>query len=66
MKNDEKNGLVAVASLLLITILTGVLISATGKMIVLEFDGVSGRSEDCEGNFEERHLDSGRLKFFAE
>ncbi len=40
--------------------------TATGKIIVLEFDGLSGRTEDSDGNFEERHLDGGRLKFYAE
>lgn len=60
------NGIIAVSSLFLITILTGVLITATGKILVLEFDGLSGRTEDSEGNFEERHLDGGRLKFYAE
>lgn len=60
------NGIVIVSSLFLITVLTGVLITATGKAIVLEFDGLSGRTEDSDGSFEERHLDGGRLKFYAE
>ncbi len=60
------NGIVIVSSLFLITVLTGVLITATGKAIVLEFDGLSGRTEESDGSFEERHLDGGRLKFYAE
>ena len=60
------NGLIMVSSLLLITVLTGVLITATGKALVLEFDGLSGRTEDCDGRTEERHIDGGRLKFYAE
>lgn len=60
------NGIIVVSSLFLITVLTGILITATGKIIVLEFDELSGRTEDSEGNFEERHLDGGRLKFYAE
>ena len=60
------NGIIAMSSIFLITILTGVLITATGKILVLEFDGLSGRSQDSDGNFEERHFDGGRLKFYAE
>lgn len=52
------NGIIAFSSLVLITILTGVLISATGKALVLEFDGLSLRTEDSENGE--------RLKFYAE
>lgn len=60
------NGIIIVSSLVLITVLTGVLITATGKALILEFDGLSGRTENMDGSFEERHLDGGRLKFYAQ
>ena len=55
-----------ITSLTLITILTGILITATGKILVLEFDWISGHEEDSEGNFTDKHIDGGRLKFYAE
>ena len=66
MSDDNKNALILVASLLLITTLTGVLITASGKALVLEIDGLSGKREDSEGNYEERNVDGGRFKFYAE
>lgn len=66
MSDDNKNALILVASLLLITTLTGVLITASGKALVLEIDGLSGKQEDSEGNYEERNVDGGRFKFYAE
>ena len=66
MKEDSRNALILVASLLLITTLTGVLITASGKALVLEIDGLSGKKEDSEGNYEERNVDGGRFKFYAE
>ncbi len=66
MKEENKNLILIVSSLLLMTLLTGVLITASGKALVLEVDGVSGRKEDSEGNMEEQHVDGGRFKFYAE
>lgn len=66
MSDDNKNALILVASLLLITTLTGILITASGKALVLEIDGLSGKREDSEGNYEERNVDGGRFKFYAE
>ena len=66
MKDENKNMIVLVASLLIITALTGVLITASGKALVLEVDGLSGKKEDSEGNYEEQHVDGGRFKFYAE
>lgn len=66
MSDDNKNALILVASLLLITTLTGILITASGKALVLEIDGLSGKKEDSEGNYEERNVDGGRFKFYAE
>lgn len=60
------NGIIIVSSLVLITVLTGVLITATGKALILEIDGLSGRTENLDGSFEERHIDGGRLKFYAQ
>ncbi len=66
MKEDNKNVILLVASLLLLTTLTGILITASGKALVLEVDGLSGKREDSEGNYEERNVDGGRFKFYAE
>lgn len=66
MKDDNKNVILLVASLLLLTTLTGILITASGKALVLEVDGLSGKREDSEGNYEERNVDGGRFKFYAE
>lgn len=66
MKDESKSMIVLVASLLIITALTGVLITASGKALVLEVDGLSGKKEDSEGNYEEQHVDGGRFKFYAE
>lgn len=53
----HSDGLIALTSLFLITVLTGVLISATGKALVLEFNGLSIRTEDSDGE---------RLRFYAD
>lgn len=66
MKDESKSIVVLVASLLIITALTGVLITASGKALVLEVDGLSGKKEDSEGNYAEQHVDGGRFKFYAE
>lgn len=66
MKEDTKNMLVIVSSLLVMTGLAAVLITATGKILVLEVDGVSGTRGDSEGNYEEQRIDGGRFKFYAE
>lgn len=55
-----------IASLMFITVLTVVLVTASGKAIVVELDGLNSSSQDNEGNYEERHVDGGRLKFYAE
>ncbi len=66
MRDENKNLILIVASLLIITAITGVLITASGKALVLEVDGVTGRKEDSEGNYEERNVNGGRFKFYAE
>ena len=66
MKDENKSTLIIVASLLLITTLTGILITASGKALVLEVDGLTGKKEDSEGNYEERNVNGGRFKFYAE
>lgn len=63
---DNVNSITIVSSLFLITILTGILITATGKIFVLEFDGMSGSASDSDGNYKENHIDGGKLKFYAE
>lgn len=55
-----------IASLMFITVLTVVLVTASGKAIVVELDGLNSTSQDGDGNYEERHVDGGRLKFYAE
>ena len=64
--NERKDIIILVASLLILTTLTGILITASGKALVLEVDGLSGKKEDSEGNYEEQHVDGGRFKFYAE
>ena len=66
MKDENKNLIFLVASLLVMTALTGILITASGKALVLEVDGLSGKKEDSDGNYEEQHVDGGRFKFYAE
>lgn len=60
------NGIVALSSIFLITILTGVLITATGKILVLEYDGLTGGTDGTNRNFEERRFDGGRIKVYVE
>ena len=54
------------SSLVLVSVVTIVLISATGKILVLEVDGLSGHEEDSDGNFKEHHMSGGKFKFYAE
>lgn len=63
---EHAGDIVVVASFLLITVVTSILITATGKALVMEVDGLNATSQDGEGNYEERHFDGGRLKFYAE
>lgn len=64
--DDKKNTLIIISSLLVMTGLAAIIITATGKILVLEVDGVSGTRGDSEGNYEEQHIDGGRFKFYAE
>lgn len=66
MKDENKNVLILIGSLLVMTVLTGILITASGKALVLEVDGLSGMKGDSDGNYEEQHVDGGRFKFYAE
>ncbi len=59
-------GVTIISSLFLVTILTGILITATGKVFILEFDGMSGSMQDSDGNYKENHIDGGKLRFYAE
>ena len=63
---EHKNDIVLVSSLFLMTVLAGILVTATGKVLVMEVDGLNATSQDDEGNYEERHMDGGKLKFYAE
>lgn len=63
---DHGDEIFIVSTLILVTVLTTILITATGKVIVFELDGLSDQKTDQEGNTEERHIDGGRLKFYAE
>lgn len=63
---DHGDEIFIVSTLILVTVLTGILITATGKVMVIELDGISDQRTDQEGNTEERHIDGGRLKFYAE
>lgn len=63
---DHEDGLVLVSTMLMITLMTGILITATGKTIVVELDGLNSTSQDGDGNYEERHVDGGRFKLYAE
>lgn len=62
----HEDGLVLVSTMLLITIMTGIMITATGKTIVVELDGLNSTNQDSEGNIEERHVDGGKFKLYAE
>lgn len=64
--DEHISDITIVSSLLLITVLTGIIVTAAEKCLVFEFDGLTGTSRDEEGNFEERHIDGGRFKFYAE
>lgn len=66
MSENTKNVVIMVGSMLLITVLTGVLIAATGKALVLEIDGLSRKKGDSYGNYEEQDVDGGRFRFYAE
>lgn len=66
MDDQKRNVLIFGGVMLVMTVLTGVLIAATGKALVLEIDGISGKKEDSAGNYQENHVDGGRFKFYAE
>lgn len=66
MRDEKKNVIILVGSLLAMAVLTGILITASGKALVLEIDGLSGSKGDADGNYEEQHVDGGRFKFYAE
>lgn len=63
---EHEDGLVLVSTMLLITIMTGIMITATGKTIVVELDGLNSTNQDSEGNYEEHHVDGGKFKLYAE
>lgn len=64
--NKHSGEMTIIASLMFITVLTVVLVTASGKAIVVELDGLNSTNQDSEGNYEERHVDGGKLKFYAE
>lgn len=66
MKEEAINSLIIVGSLLAVVVISGLIFTASGKSLVLEVDGLSGRREDGCGNFQEQHVDGGRFKFYAE
>lgn len=63
---DHEDGLVILSTMLMITLVTGILITATGKTIVVELDGLNSTNQDSDGSYEERNVDGGRFKFYAE
>ncbi len=62
----HKDELILVSSLILLTVMTGILVTASGKALVMEFDGVNSSIQDSDGNYQEKHMDGGKLKFYAE
>ena len=66
MKEEAINSLILVGSLVAVVVVAGLIFTASGKSLVLEVDGLSGRREDGYGNFQEQHVDGGRFKFYAE
>lgn len=63
---EHVNEIVLVSSLVLVAVITGILVTASGKALVMEFDGINSSVQDGDGNYEEKHFDGGRLKFYAE
>lgn len=63
---EHKEELIVFASLLVVAVIAGILVTASGKAIVVELDGLNSTSQDGDGNYEERHVDGGKLKFYAE
>ena len=63
---EHKDELVIFGSLLVVAVIAGILVTASGKAIVVELDGLNSTSQDGFGNYEERHVDGGRFKFYAE
>lgn len=66
MRDETKSIIIIGSSMIIMTILTGILITATGKALVLEVDGISGKREESDGTYQENHVDGGRFKFYAE
>ena len=64
--SEHSNEIILISSLLLIAVITGILVTASGKALVMEFDGINSSVQDGDGNYEEKHFDGGRLKFYAE
>lgn len=63
---EHSNEIVLITSLIAIAVITGILVTASGKALVMEFDGINSSVQDGDGNYEEKHFDGGRLKFYAE
>ena len=63
---QHETGLIICSSLFLVTVLTGIFVTASGKMIVMEFDGLNSTVQDSDGNYEEKHIDGGKLKLYAQ
>ncbi len=63
---EHKDEIIVFASLLVVAVIAGILVTASGKAIVVELDGLNSTSQDGDGNYEERHVDGGKLKFYAE
>ena len=63
---EHSNDIVIISSFLLVAVVTGIFVTATGKAIVMEVDGFNSTRQDSDGSFEERHADGGRFKFYAE
>lgn len=66
MRDETKAILVLTASVLLTAAIAGIIITATGKILVLEVDGLTGKRGDSYGNYEEQHIDGGKFRFYAE
>ena len=63
---EHEDSLVIVGTMFAITVMTGILITATGKTIVVEVDGLNSTRADTDGNIEERHVDGGKFRLYAE
>ena len=63
---DHEDGVILLSTVIIIAALAGIVVTASGKALVMEVDGLSSSKQDSEGNIEEKHAEGGRFKFYAE